>query len=254
MPYAIELQLPYWFSMKLMNTHDPLGTGYFSVSEAARLLQVRQAKMRGWIDGYPNTQVGPLIHSNVEERHGIRALSFVNLMEARFVDAFVHLGLHVLTIRALLDQAREFVEHPHPFATNIVFRTDGRNIFAKVATATGDKQLFDLRKKNWAFSEVLDPLLKGEVVYDESGFARRWQPRPKRTPNVVVDPRIAFGRPIIQNALVPTRDLLDAFIAEGDRPVDEAYANVAAWYQIDVARVREAVDFEHSLVPLKKAA
>jgi hypothetical protein len=58
----------------------------------------------------------------------------------------------------------------------------------------GDKHLFDLKKRNWAIREVLGPHLKGEVVYNESGMAQTWQPRPHRTPNVIIDPRFAFGR------------------------------------------------------------
>ena len=46
----------------------------------------------------------------------------------------------------------------------------------------------------------------------------------------------------------------DAFVAEGDIPIDEAYENIASWYQIPIESVREAIDFEFSLRPLKSAA
>lgn len=237
-----------------MSSASLLGKGIFTVPEAARLLQVRDAKIRGWVQGYKSVQVGPLIEAEIEKKGRTTVLSFTNLMEARFIDAFVQLGMDVRTIRAILDEARHFARHPHPFATNTVFKTDGRKIFGEVATQTGDKHLYDLKKRNWAIREVLAPLLKGEVTYNESGAAQTWQPRPKRTPNVIVDPRFAFGRPIVRGAVVPTSTLLDAFIAEGDVPIEHAYQNVASWFRVTPEAVREAVDFEYSLRPLKNAA
>jgi uncharacterized protein (DUF433 family) len=237
-----------------MDTQSALGTGVFTVPEAARLLQVTDTRIRGWIEGYKSAHVGPLIEAQLEKHGRSAALTFTNLMEARFIDAFVQLGVHVRTIRAILDEARNFVRHPHPFATDTVFKTDGQKIFAEVETRTGDKHLYDLKKRNWAIREVLGPLLKGEVIYNESGMAQTWRPRPKRAPNVIVDPRFAFGKPIVRGAVVPTATILDAFQAEGDIPVDQAYANVASWYQVPIEVVREAVDFEFSLRPAKHAA
>jgi hypothetical protein len=237
-----------------MDTQSTLGTGIFTVPEAARLLQVTDTKIRGWIEGYRSAQVGPLIEVQLEKHGRSAALTFTNLMEARFIDAFVRLGVHVRTIRAILEEARNFVRHPHPFATDTVFKTDGQKIFAEVETRTGDKHLYDLKKRNWAIREVLGPLLKGEVIYNESGMARTWQPRPNRAPNVIVDPRFAFGKPILRAAVVPTSTILDAFVAEGDIPVPQAHANVASWYQVPIEVVREAIHFEFSLRPVRHAA
>ena len=237
-----------------MDTHSTLGTGVFTVPEAARLLQVTDTKIRGWIGGYRSARVGPLIEAEIEKHGRSTALSFANLMEARFIDAFVQLGVHVRTIRAILDEARTFVRHPHPFATDTVFKTDGQKIFAEVATRMGDKHLFDLKKRNWAIREVLAPHLKGEVVYNESGMAQTWQPRPHRTPNVIIDPRFAFGKPVVRGAVVPTATILEAFVAERDIPIHQAYENVASWFQIPVESVREAIDFEFSLRQMKNAA
>jgi hypothetical protein len=89
-----------------MDTHSTLGTGIFTVPEAARLLQVTDTKMRGWIEGYRSARVGPLIEAEIEKHGRSAALSFANLMEVRFIDAFVQLGVHVRTIRAILEEAR----------------------------------------------------------------------------------------------------------------------------------------------------
>jgi len=237
-----------------MSSQSPLGTGIFTIPEAARLLQVSDTKVRGWVQGYRSAQVGPLIEPEIEKQGRSSALSFTNLMEARFIDAFAQLGVHVRAIRAVLDEAKSFVQHPHPFATDTIFKTDGSRIFAEVASRTRDSQLYDLSKRNWAIKEVLEPWLKGAVIYDDGGMAQTWQPRPNRTPNIIVDPRFAFGRPIVRGAAVPTGTLLEAFIAEGDIQIDRAYSNVAIWFGVSEAVVRESVDFEYSLRPLKNAA
>jgi hypothetical protein len=58
----------------------------------------------------------------------------------------------------------------------------------------------------------------------------------------------------VRGAVVPTATILDAFVAEGDIPIRQAYENVASWFQMPVESVREAIDFEFSLRQMKNAA
>jgi len=219
-----------------------LGTGVYTLQEASRLLTVPVSKLRGWVAGYPGTAAEPIITTEHEVLDNHVALSFINLMEARFIDAFSKYGVHVRSIRLMAAEAKRVLNHSHPFATDFLFRTDGRKIFIEVAEETGDKKLYDLRGKNWAFHGLLAAALKEGVVFGESGVARAWHPRPRITPNVVVDPRFAFGQPILEQSATPTRALLDAFHAEG-----ESYEMVANWYQLPVEQVRQAIEFEFQL-------
>ncbi|WP_417518722.1 hypothetical protein [Minwuia sp.] len=216
-----------------------LEKGIYSVPDAARLTGVSQNRVRGWISGYPGTSVSALLDNEIGRFHEKLALSFVNLMEIRFIDVFSSYGVKVAAIRAMLEEAKLFLGHPHPFATNAIFRTDGRKIFASCAEATGDEKLYDLKAKNFAMKEIIDQSLTRGVEFDEEGNAKAWHPLSHDAPNVVIRPNWSFGQPHMNESGVPTRAIYDAYRVE-----DETTESVAFWFEIDPLQVHEAVRFE----------
>ncbi len=222
--------------------YDLLGAGIYTVPDAARLLRVSHQKVRGWVAGYPRTKAPPIIRNEVGVLNNRLAMSFINLMEARFIAYFASFNVHVTAIRYMAEEAKSFLQHPHPFATNAIFTTDGRKIFAAAAEHTGDKWLYDLRAKNWALYEIVVQSLKKGVIFDPKGVAATWFPRDELAPNVILHPKIAFGQPVLKDNGVPTRALFDAFHAEG-----ETYETVAHWYDVPPEQVEEAVRFELDL-------
>lgn len=216
-------------------------TGIYTIPQAARLADVSPAKVRGWVTGYPRTRAEPIIENEVGRVSGKVGLGFMNLMEIRFIKKFSRFGVRVRAIRYMAREAREFLQHKHPFATNVIFRTDGRKIFAEAEKRTGDKALYDLRAKNWAMHEVIvKSLLKG-VHYDDRGNPEYWHPMEEIAPLVLVHPRRSFGQPIIEPEGIPTATLYKAFEVEG------TYDSVAEWYGINRNHVEQAVRFEMEL-------
>ncbi|MEW8551661.1 MAG: hypothetical protein AB2533_14540, partial [Candidatus Thiodiazotropha endolucinida] len=99
---------------------DLLSTGIYTVSEAAKLLGVANARVNGWVFGYPKTKSGPIVKSDLEIIDGEKAMTFVNLMEARFIAAFARHGVSVKAMRAMARNAQEILGSPHPFATDAI--------------------------------------------------------------------------------------------------------------------------------------
>lgn len=225
-----------------------LTSGLYTISDAVRLLrgyQVNSQKIRGWIAGYPRTQAKPVVENEVGLLDGRIAMGFMTLMEVRFVAYFTGQGVKVASIRHMAIEARRLLEHEHPFATNAIFATDGKKIFAKSAEETGDAKMYDLKDKNWAFYEIIAQSLLRGVEFDPSGTARAWYPNRDLAPNIVLDPRIAFGQPVLDESGVPTEAIFDAFKAEG-----ETYETVSHWYEVPVEHVQQAVRFETEYVRL----
>jgi uncharacterized protein (DUF433 family) len=83
--------------------------------------------------------------------------------------------------------------------------------------------------------------LKEDVIYDPQGDAEMWFPRRELAPNVIVHPRLAFGRPVLRNTGIPTEAIADAFKAEGS--ID----TVAVLLDVSKRHVQEAVTFESHL-------
>lgn len=116
---------------------------------------------------------------------------------------------------------------------------DRKEIFLYTAKETGDHYLLNLMTNQIEIYEVLEQVLAKGVVFDpKSAIAKRFQPLPD-CQNVIIDPRIAFGRPVIAPRFVPTESLFALWKAEGGN-----YRVVADWYHISREAAEEAVEFE----------
>ena len=90
-------------SAQQVRTTDPLLAGFFSISEAARLVGVGQPLVRGWLNGYPGSGAGPVVKRDFG---GTRTVSFLDLMELRFIAIFRAQKVPMPTLRKAAEQAR----------------------------------------------------------------------------------------------------------------------------------------------------
>jgi uncharacterized protein (DUF433 family) len=217
-----------------------LQAGIYTVPAAAELVQAPQRMVRIWVGGHTRKQA-PIIENELGRVEGKVAVSFHNLMELRFVALFHGAGVKLREIRAIMNEVRATLDHPHPFATYTVFKTDGRKIVAQIGRKNGIDNIYDLRSKNYEMHTVVMRTLKNDVIYDPAGDAISWRPRRKIAPNVVIHPVFSFGQPILQESHIPTATLAAAAKAEKS-------TKAAAWlYELPEKLVREAVKFEREL-------
>jgi uncharacterized protein (DUF433 family) len=218
---------------------DRIGqVGLYTVPMAAKILGANGSKIHSWIDGYPNSDAEPIIHRQLPPINGKTVLGFLDLMEARFVRHFDHLGLSPQFIRRVADKLRQRHNADHPFATNKRFRTDGKTIIMETMTDE-DRHFLNLRNDHFEMETLIEPSLFASVLYADD-LAYRWHPV-RGLPRVALDPKYAFGRPVIENAWVPTDTLYSAFQAEG------SVASVAEDFDIDQDAVEQAVAYEERL-------
>jgi DNA-binding transcriptional MerR regulator/uncharacterized protein (DUF433 family) len=225
-------------------THDPLLQGFYTVSEAARLLGIEQRqRIHGWLRGKENDSSNPIIQRDYEPINNIHELSFWDLMEVRFIDHFRKQGVSLQTLRKVADVARREFNQQHPFAlSQMKFMTDRKRIFSHTVEECGDKKTRDILGNQYEMYEVIEGVLAKGVTFDpKSHLADVWHPEGE-CPNVFVDRRYAYGHPVISKRRVPTSALYRLWRAEsGDTP------RVASWYKISDDEVREAVEFETRL-------
>ena len=92
-----------------------LGTGIYSVPEAARVVGVHRSRIRRWMRGYSyrradgRARSAAIWHGELAPRDNAFALGFRDLMEVRFVDAFLKAGVSWKTMRLAHRHARK---HP----------------------------------------------------------------------------------------------------------------------------------------------
>src|SRR5437016_5743884 len=126
-----------------------LNTGIYTVPDAARLSGVSTWRIRRWLKGYRfRTRKGQyhsraLWHGQHEPIDGSLALGFLDLIEIRFVDAFLKAGVSWTILRKAHERGAALFKSSHPFCTNR-FVTDGREIFVDLQRETGESALLEI--------------------------------------------------------------------------------------------------------------
>jgi len=228
---------------ELYHEADPRRVPTYAASEAAHYLHIPVATLRSWVFGRSYRTSGgtrrfePVIALADPK---VRLLSFTNLVEAHVLAAIRRKhGVTLSNIRSAIDhlQARYGIEHP---LAHVQFKTDGLSLFIEVLDQLVNVSL----QGQVAIREVMGAHLQ-RVEHDENGLAARLFPftrlgvaagqQPK---TVVIDPRVAFGRPVLAGTGIPTAVLANRYKA------GESIAELAQDYECDSAMVEEAIRCE----------
>jgi uncharacterized protein (DUF433 family) len=214
-------------------------------AEAARLLALPWATVKAWCfgqdyihqDGTPKRFVR-LIEPTDPKR---KLLSFANLCELHVLAVVRrHHRVPMPGVRASLDYVAEALGTARPLIAQ-EFLTNGVELFVEHA----GKLLNTSRKGQQALRGDFQQAL-ARIGRNDRGTPVRLFPFTRRGPVeltdqpsvIVIDPRMAFGRPALVRAGVTTEVIQDRFCA-GDSPRE-----MADDYSVDEADILEAIRFE----------
>jgi uncharacterized protein (DUF433 family) len=202
--------------------------GAFTTDQVARLVGVETRDVLSWLKGDE-----PLILSDYEPVERRRLLSFEGLLEARVVAYLLGNEFSKRRLRTLMSHLRRATRDRHPLAKRDQISTTGDRVFEK----DGDR-FVNLLNDCYAEAALLKPALRGYVEFAGTR-ALFLAPDPKVLPLVRIDPRRAFGRPVVVEgtAAVPTETLAEVAEVEG-------IAEAADWYGVTEEAVRQAIEFE----------
>ena len=217
-------------------------TPAYPFAEAAHYLDLPKSTLRAWCLGQRYVSKGeprcfkPLIRLDGERHEG---LSFLNLVEAHVLTAIrrVH-GVSLRKVRKALDYVSKTLEVSRPLA-DAQFRTNGVDLFVeelgRLVNASKDGQL-EMASMLIAHLERVDRDPAG-VPIKLYPFTRRPVGGDAPAP-VEIDPRVAFGRPVLKGRGVPTAVLADRFKA-GD-----SLRELAGDYDAAPEEIEEAIRCE----------
>ena len=178
----------------------------YSIAEAAGYLHIPKSTLRAWLLGQQSFR--SVI--DIADRKG-RRLSFINLVEA-FVLAGIRRehSIPLPKVRKAVEFLRRKFNSDRPLADEL-FTTDGVHLFVEKfgalvgATQGGQIQLRDI---------ILDRLK--HIRRGPKGVPEKIVLFPgasKRSASVVIDPRLSFGRPVLDGPGVRTSILAERFTA-----------------------------------------
>ncbi len=223
-----------------------VGVGLYTFREASKLTKVPVADLNRWLKGYAYKNNKTKLTKTVSAiwtpdlvDENLQAISFYDLLEIRFVIAFQKHGVSLKAIRIASQNARELYNHSHPFTCKR-FQTDGNSIFGEALKEAGEIELLDLVKKQYAMPPIIESSLYKGIEFDNNDLASKWYPL-DRSKSVVLNPEIAFGKPIVSDGNIRTSILYDAF------RVEKNARSVAKIFEIPIKAVEAAIKFEEQL-------
>jgi len=220
---------------------NPLEIPNYTVEEAARYLLVPDSTIRYWTLGGEENAT-PL--TTVYSRRPL-LLSFKNLVELYVLESLraIH-DIGLPRIRRSVEELRIEKPSKYPLA-DYQLATRGRRIYLE---GDGDELINLTASGQHAFKTILDPFLR-RVERNEEGIAerlfpftrRQHQQNPDHAPRVVViDPRIAFGMPVLVNSRISTAFLMSR------RKGGASIPTLAKDYARSEQEIEEAISLEES--------
>jgi uncharacterized protein (DUF433 family) len=211
----------------------------YGIPEASAYLHVPISTLRYWVIG--NEREPALLR--LAKRQPRPLLSFKNLVECYVLELIrVSHHVHVRTIRYSLETALNKYPSKHPFADYSLSTRHGHIYLDQ-------EPLTDLsRGGQFVFRDILGDSLR-RVERDETGIARRLFPFTRKIqlqqtipfPKlIVIDPRVAFGLPVLTDSRIST-----AFLAGRYRGGD-SIAEMSHDYGRPEQEIEEALIWERA--------
>lgn len=215
------------------------GIGLYTLKEAEQLTGASAREVSRWLFGYhfPNGESPPLWKTQlVSIDKDEKAIGFRDLLELRIVKQFLDHHVSLRVIRTAIENARALFKTDYPFTANR-FLTDGKSIFYEAMTDNGEGELTDLVKRQLVFEHIIRPELYAGIEFDDHGEATRWFPV-SRSKQIVLDPAISFGKPILTQFGIRTNVIAQSYAVEQDKKI------VSSIFDIPVKAVEAALRYE----------
>jgi len=198
-------------------------TPLYTIGEAASIVGVPAATLATWARGYerrfPSGRVvkgSPIVTDDGRAARAEPTMPFVGLAEAAFLAAIRRTRVPMQRIRPALEVLQRKLGVEHALASERLL-TDGAELLWNYAREIRDEDgsyLLDdvvvVRSNQGVFAPVIADYL--HTVTWDGGYARALRLTKYRHIDVVVDPEIAFGSPVIAISGTRVSDILERYV------------------------------------------
>ena len=206
----------------------------YSIPEVAHYLNIPESTIRYWVTG-KNTYQPVIVPASCGTP---TLLSFYNLIESHILGTITkEYKVRLQNVRSAIDYLNKKFKKPHPLLRHD-FETDGSSLFIEHLG-----QLINISQDGQqAMKELLNAALQ-RIEYDKDGLPQKLYPFThsefSESPKIIViQPGLAFGRPVIAGTGIPTE-----IIAERCKAGDSV-KELAFDYERTQEEVEEAIRCE----------
>jgi uncharacterized protein (DUF433 family) len=213
---------------------DPrVARALFTLRETAAYLGVPKSTVHWWARSQDSHH--PLI-TCFPSRGRQATVPFIGFAEAFVLSSFRRAGVPLQRIRPAVEVLEKEIGVEHALASKRLY-TDGAEVLFDYANKSGERQVMDLtvvRTQQRQFTGVVKDYLK-RIHYGGDGWADSVRLPTYEHAEVVVDPRVAFGLPLVVHGGARVEDLVDRFQA-GD-----SVGDIAADFSVPPEEVEDVI-------------
>jgi len=225
----------------IYNGRDPREIPVYSVPQAAKYIRMPAATLSSWVHGrhYERKDGTAYFRPPIQlSDPDSKRLSFWNLIEAHVLKSLrVEHGVSMKNVRRALDYAEDALN-----LKNLLRRRELRTTAGNIFIQKYGELINASQSGQVAMKKMLKDYLES-VQWDEHLLATRYFPYPRinnTQGRIVIDPRVGFGRPVIQPGGISTSVIADRVDAGED------LHRIADDYNLDLRAIEEAVVYERA--------
>ena len=208
----------------------------YRLAEAATIIGMPSPTLRTWFRGWPSGK--PPVLATDGGTDGPLILSFFNVVEARFLDAYRRRGVSMQRVRRALNFVSEHLPGFERPLLKPEFETDGRTLFIELQEAGKTPMLLDATGGGQlVWPEAVREHFQSLVFDDRGDPSRLWLDDRRK---VMLDPRFGWGLPVIAGSGVRTDVLFERFEA------GESFDAIAEDFSLKMSEVETAVAWEQA--------
>ncbi|MGH9248917.1 MAG: MerR family transcriptional regulator [Acidimicrobiales bacterium] len=181
----------------------------YTTAEAAAHLGLARSTLRYWIAEHG------LVHTVTPETPRSASLPFIAIAEAQFIRGLRNAGLTFDAVAVGIRSLRrhlglEYIVHRDKLAH------DGREVLVNLADGGAEPEWIQVRDGQGGIPGIIEQGLRTIEEWAVDGYPQRVKLPTYGGADVIVDPRFAFGQPIIERRGVRVEDVAQMFLA-GDK-------------------------------------
>lgn len=178
----------------------------YTIAEAAQYVGLPYSTLQSWIN--PGGGKEPLVTSLARKGYDA-SIPFIGLAEAFVLQAARGAGVPRHRIRPGVEAVRTELGLEHVLASRLLY-TDGAELLVRYAAEDEDLEVARTRQRQ--LTETVMHQLR-LITYAGDGYAARLQLPGYGPADVIVDPAVAFGYPVVKGKGARVKDVLERFWA-----------------------------------------